>query len=191
MQGKSEGGNASEQLLWGRTLTFPQFRRGPLTARICGSRKRACFWLQAWSEGYIYFQSPTSFSLFSAFPHLCTSATSYLVPRGIIPNKKWLLTLRTFMSTKHLSIGIDLFDPHHSIMRLQGRCPAHLIDKEIKFEIKWFGPIFAKWQSPVRRSSLLISNMASFALGHFSVYYWMSTFKEHCILFKDLEQRFL
>lgn len=40
------------------------------------------------------------------------------------------------MSTKHLSIGIDLFDPYHSIVRLQGRCPAHLLDKEIKFEIK-------------------------------------------------------
>lgn len=130
MQRKSEGGNALEQLLWGRTLTFPQFRRGPLTARVCGSRKRACFWLQAWPEGYIYFQSPTSFSLFSAFPHLCTSATSYLVPRGIIPNKKWLLTLRTLMSTKHLAIGIDLFDPHHNIVRLQGRCPAHLIKKQ-------------------------------------------------------------
>ena len=37
--------------------TGRKYRRRPLIALVHGNRKGTCFWLQAWPEGYTYFQS--------------------------------------------------------------------------------------------------------------------------------------
>ena len=52
--------------------TGRKYRR-PLIALVHGNRKGTCFWLQAWPEGYTYFQSPTSFS-----PCLCLPSSVHL-----------------------------------------------------------------------------------------------------------------
>lgn len=55
---------------WKKNTCFStrrEYRRGPLTALVHGNRKGACFWLQAWPEGYTYFQSLTSFCPFLCF----------------------------------------------------------------------------------------------------------------------------
>lgn len=69
-------------------------------------------------------------SLFSsAFAYLLISAPSYLVLRRLTPNKKMIFfTLRTLMITKLLFIGIDLFDPHHIIVRVTGQT-SYLFDR--------------------------------------------------------------